>query len=399
MNVSINALDDASSLLWAGNHGGASQGFVYSPFGSTPARSAHNTVLPGFNGERLDPLSLNYHLGNGYRTYKPKLMRFNASDKWSPFGRGGLNQYGYCEGDPINRSDPSGHMRSGAIGGIFGAIFGVVGAGMAICTFGASLVVLGTAEVATASLVAEALASGFGVAAAGTGIASQATAKSNPSLSQALGWVSLGFGIVAFTTGVANLVHEKFMGRRTLVRLLPDGHEMQGVSDNLISQNPRSLTLPRTSSEGDIPYRLSHVNAPMASRDRFELRWGGMDDYYTDVDRADNELMACEGGVLYKRNDLPPRNGEYLYAFSPDEKMYLSEEANRDNVHSRMTAGGPVLSSGHLRIKSGLITYIDNNSGHYLVSAKNFSHAMRRALNKKFISLETNIHPFDTSLG
>jgi hypothetical protein len=37
----------------------------------------------------------------------------------SPFGRGGINPYVYCEGDPINNTDPSGHF------GIFGAIINV----------------------------------------------------------------------------------------------------------------------------------------------------------------------------------------------------------------------------------------------------------------------------------
>jgi len=37
-------------------------------------------------------------------------MRFNSPDSWSPFGRGGVNAYGYCGGDPGNYSDPSGHL-------------------------------------------------------------------------------------------------------------------------------------------------------------------------------------------------------------------------------------------------------------------------------------------------
>jgi len=37
-------------------------------------------------------------------------MRFLASDSWSPFGKGGLNAYGYCAGDPANSVDPNGHM-------------------------------------------------------------------------------------------------------------------------------------------------------------------------------------------------------------------------------------------------------------------------------------------------
>lgn len=50
-----------------------------------------------------------YLLGQGYRAYSPVLMRFTSADSWSPFGRGGLNAYAYCLGDPVNAVDPSGH--------------------------------------------------------------------------------------------------------------------------------------------------------------------------------------------------------------------------------------------------------------------------------------------------
>ncbi|TOL43710.1 hypothetical protein CGH97_25140, partial [Vibrio parahaemolyticus] len=62
----------------------------------------------GLNGERIDPITGVYHLGNGYRAYNPCLMRFHCPDSLSPFGKGGINPYAYCAGDPINRIDPSG---------------------------------------------------------------------------------------------------------------------------------------------------------------------------------------------------------------------------------------------------------------------------------------------------
>ena len=67
-----------------------------------------NSAL-GFNGERIDPVLGGYHLGNGYRLYSPSLRRFTSPDSLSPFGKGGINPYAYCEGDPINNTDPTGH--------------------------------------------------------------------------------------------------------------------------------------------------------------------------------------------------------------------------------------------------------------------------------------------------
>ena len=85
------------------------ESLAYNPYG-------HSAELPvlhlmaGFNGERRDPLSGHYLLGNGYRAFNPALMRFNSPDSLSPFGDGGINAYAYCGGDPVNREDPTGHM-------------------------------------------------------------------------------------------------------------------------------------------------------------------------------------------------------------------------------------------------------------------------------------------------
>ncbi|WP_434696587.1 RHS repeat-associated core domain-containing protein [Pseudomonas sp. Z1-14] len=66
--------------------------------------------LLGFNGERPDPVTGHYLLGNGYRAFNPVLMRFHSPDNLSPFGKGGLNAYAYCLGDPVNKTDPTGHF-------------------------------------------------------------------------------------------------------------------------------------------------------------------------------------------------------------------------------------------------------------------------------------------------
>ncbi|WP_434704048.1 RHS repeat-associated core domain-containing protein [Pseudomonas sp. Z1-12] len=82
---------------------------AYTPYGHRPAENGLLSLL-GFNGERPDPVTGHYLLGNGYRAFNPVLMRFNSPDNLSPFGVGGLSAYAYCIGDPVNLSDPSGHF-------------------------------------------------------------------------------------------------------------------------------------------------------------------------------------------------------------------------------------------------------------------------------------------------
>jgi RHS repeat-associated protein len=86
------------------------QGIAYSPYGHRPSGRDVFSLL-GFTGERPDPVTGHYPLGKGYRSYNPVLMRFNQPDSLSPFGEGGVNAYAYCQGDPVNWSDPTGHIK------------------------------------------------------------------------------------------------------------------------------------------------------------------------------------------------------------------------------------------------------------------------------------------------
>ena len=78
---------------------------AYSPYGYISVSLAN---LLDFNGERLDPVTATYFLGNGHRMFAPNLMRFISPDHMSPFDKGGINSYNYCLCDPVNLKDPSG---------------------------------------------------------------------------------------------------------------------------------------------------------------------------------------------------------------------------------------------------------------------------------------------------
>lgn len=80
----------------------------YSPYGNAATIPSSRSLL-GFNGERVERAGL-YLLGS-YRAYSVILMRFLSPDILSPFDKGWINPYAYCAGDPINYTDPTGHMR------------------------------------------------------------------------------------------------------------------------------------------------------------------------------------------------------------------------------------------------------------------------------------------------
>jgi len=165
--------------------GGRSTALAWSPFGGGAARTGNITSLPGFNGERQDPLSGVTHLGNGYRAYSPALRRFTCPDSESPFGVGGVNPYVYCDHDPVNQTDPSGHgpitwliRKAITLGARLGIKFAEESSMSALTTAG--MVETGT-ELATQWA---------------TGISqSIARAKGDAAAARKLGWASLATGL------------------------------------------------------------------------------------------------------------------------------------------------------------------------------------------------------------
>lgn len=102
------ATDNAGTILHL-RESERGESHIYTAYGHDPLLPSPSTLL-GFNGEPHHSELLGALLGNGYRAYSSTLMRFCSADSWSPFALGGLNAYGYCLGDPVNRSDRTGHL-------------------------------------------------------------------------------------------------------------------------------------------------------------------------------------------------------------------------------------------------------------------------------------------------
>ncbi|MGO0630747.1 RHS repeat-associated core domain-containing protein [Pseudomonas sp. SAR267] len=101
------ATDLANSVLTVEGFGNREE-HTYSAYGFSASQPS-NLINIGFNGNHMDNAAKIYLLGLGYRGYSSNRFRFLSPDNLSPFGLGGMNAYSYCAGDPINRSDPTGH--------------------------------------------------------------------------------------------------------------------------------------------------------------------------------------------------------------------------------------------------------------------------------------------------
>ncbi|PLR44649.1 hypothetical protein CYR40_14990 [Chimaeribacter arupi] len=186
MTLSLTGVDNHGSTLFSLS-ARTLAAFAYSPFGATRPRTGEQAALPGFNGERSDPLTGVTHLGNGYRAFSPALFRFTCPDSASPFGEGGINAYAYCENDPVNMTDPSGH---GPITQLIRQSLRLgVRLGLNDATAGGMTSAMSRAGLGTLENVLEVSAQ------VATGLASAAVQQRNPQQAKKLMWAALGLGM------------------------------------------------------------------------------------------------------------------------------------------------------------------------------------------------------------
>lgn len=208
VNSQLLATDQQRSVLHAID-GTPRQQKAYTPYGHRRTESGLSSLL-GFNGERPDPVTGHYLLGNGHRAFNPVLMRFNGPDRLSPFGQGGLNPYAYCLGDPVNRSDPNGRF---SILGIAGLLTSVASLGSSSVALLPSLPFMVSKKALFAGAIgrlpakysfgaiSSVVAGATGVLGAMTGVARVVVGETDPdsTAQEMLTWISLGFGVISLS--------------------------------------------------------------------------------------------------------------------------------------------------------------------------------------------------------
>jgi len=192
-------LSNASNTVLGENRQAELRTTVYSPYGERNDNTQQLQCLLAFNGEVRDPASGWYLLGKGYRAYSPTLMRFHSPDALSPFGTGGLNPYGYCQGNPIAFQDPTGHsvgklehrqFQANQSAVFLGLLTTVVFAGLAVASLGTA-----TPFMAAVTIV------GVGLEATSTGFQTAALLEHDPDKARSLSEVAIALDRGAMVIG------------------------------------------------------------------------------------------------------------------------------------------------------------------------------------------------------
>lgn len=277
--------------------------------------------LTGFNGQRPDPISGYYHLGNGYRACSPVLGRFTCPDNISPFGAGGINPYAYCTGDPVNRTDPSGHI-SGT--GIAGIVMGALGILMAPFTAGQSLTVMSC------------LTAGLEVISGATAIASIALEDTSPQVSPIMGWVSFSTGILSLGVGLIKGIGGLVDGAAGLTGKLQRINGKLGIPMSGEFRNARFLGVNRV--EGRVHWNISFEDAVPMGR-RLTIMMGSR--WENGMVQPVNEVL--EEGIWHTRTYTPAQLRNIVHSYDDHYDVYRLmipesarySEVNRHNLATR----------------------------------------------------------------
>ena len=131
--------------------------------------------------------------------------------------------------------------------------------------------------------------------------------------------------------------------------------------------------------------------------------------YFTQEEKKAHQVFFEKGKAFYYRGgrfvpvpDSPPdlqvlgkakSEPAYLYVMDEDGNFYIGQPTR----HSCFLAGMPVASGGHIRIKNGKITYLDNESGHYRPTVEMFNQGVTELNSQGMRGFETRAFDADAA--
>ncbi len=103
--------------------------YTYDAYGNTQSAYEHEQVIIpssiAYTGAVNDNETGLYYMNARY--YDPETGRFISQDTYRGTGEAFWHLYLYCDSDPVNHIDPTGHIAANVIGLIIGAVIGAVG--------------------------------------------------------------------------------------------------------------------------------------------------------------------------------------------------------------------------------------------------------------------------------
>ncbi|NRD73996.1 RHS repeat-associated core domain-containing protein [Shewanella sp. VB17] len=370
VNASRRRFMKQSSLLIAASPLAGLSPVIASAAGQIVKVSASESSLAknslGFNGERQDSATGLYHLGKGYRVYNPALMRFHASDSMSPFGKGGINSYAYCLGDPINLKDPSGHfaLMSLLIGAIVGA---VVGASISAAAEGIRAAATDTKfdwkQVGIGAALGF-ISGGFGAAAVG--------AKTGAQVGLAVADAVVS-GAADFGLNVAAGVDTKQAGINAgigaVIGLATFGVGM-GSNAKVFKDPRRALTGGAGSAKVNKAYGSSHAKFGEFDNSMPKLFAGEVEESNVKAmgsDYSDGLGPYSQGTEGF--HQFIESKKEFKWIFNNKGLSVISPEFK----HSVPAGGGSIITGGSGQLIEGKKLWINNDTGHYRTTVQSLS--------------------------
>ena len=130
----------------------------------------------------------------------------------------------------------------------------------------------------------------------------------------------------------------------------------------------------------DTTPRLAHVRGEEGAR------------YMDAAERSKYEVMIKGGKLKDANGKLLGANGreEFLYVMDAHGNIFIESTKNDLRVHSDFLAGEPVAAAGEIWIENGVVSWINDGSGHYKPKLK-FTNQFLKELDARGVDL-SNVH-------